>query len=157
MSSLMVITFDRQDDAAEVWAAMSDLERRGLVDIMDAALLVKDAEGNVTTRGRPSDVTWKGAAIGGVLGGLLMFLFPPAGIALGAAGGAIVGKSLEENIDRTFVEEVKAAMQPDSSALFVLGQGDETAVVAALRPYRGQLYHTNVSPDIEEALRSALE
>ncbi len=92
-----------------------------------------------------------------MLGGLLMFLFPPAGIALNLAGSAIVGKSLEQNIDRTFVEEVKAAMQPDSSALFVLGKGDETAVVAALRPYRGQLYHTNVSPDIEESLRSALE
>lgn len=157
MSSLTVITFDGVDDAGEVWEAMSDLERRGLADVKDAALVIKDATGKVSTRGRPSDATMTGAAVGGVLGGLLTFFFPPAGIALGAAGGALVGKTLEENIDRKFVEEVKASLKLGSSAIFLLYNGDETPIVAALRPYQGHLYHTNVTSDIEEALRRALE
>lgn len=157
MSSLTVITFERLDDAGEVWEAMSDLERRGLADVKDAALVTKDADGKVSTRGRPSDATWKGAAVGTVLGGFLTFFFPPAGMALGAAGGAIVGKSLQENIDSHFVEEVKESLKPGTSAIFLLYDGDTTAILAALRPYQGHLYHTNVPPDVEEGLRRALE
>ena len=55
-----------------------------------------------------------------------MFLFPIAGIVLGAAGGALVGRLLDRGIDSGFVDEIKRDLKPGQSALFLLGEASVT-------------------------------
>ena len=99
-----------------------------------------------------------GAAIGGMLGLIIGgLLFPIGGLVLGVAGGAAVGKMMETGVDKKFVEDVSNSLQPGSSALFVTSSGgDRAAVVAALQPFKGTVYHTNLSSEAEQSLRSAL-
>jgi uncharacterized membrane protein len=64
---------------------------------------------------------------------------------------------METGVDKKFVEDVSNSLQPGSSALFVTSSGgDPAAVVAALRPFKGTVYHTNLSSEAEQSLRSAL-
>jgi uncharacterized membrane protein len=158
MSSLVVITFPNTDDAEKARTTLKALADQGLVKIEDSAVLVKDEEGNVKEHGQTSKGTSVGALGGGLLGLLIGgLLFPLAGIAIGVMGGALVGSMVGDSVDKKFVKEVKEAMAPNSSALFVLGSGDPAAISAAFRPLQGTVYHTNLAPDKEEQLREALK
>lgn len=157
MSNLLVLTFDNVDDAPRLWASVQDLEKRGLVDIEDYAVVIKDASGKVNVKGKVSRATVGGAAIGGTVGLLVAFMFPVAGIAIGAAGGALVGHSLDKYVDKDFIKDVEAALQPGSSALFVLGRGDHAAIRAAMQPFKGKVYQTTLDSELEHELRRALE
>jgi uncharacterized membrane protein len=157
MANLIVVTFPNRDDAEKAREILRSLEASGRAKIEDSAVLVKDEEGEVKVHGQVSRHAAGGAAVGGLLGLLLLGFFPIAGIALGAAGGAVVGKAFGESVDKKFVEDVKQAMAPNSSALFMIGKGEPDAISAAFRPLEGTLYHTNLSPEKEEQLRDALK
>jgi uncharacterized membrane protein len=83
---------------------------------------------------------------------MLSFLFSLAGIVVGAAGGAIVGKMIEPGVDQDFVEDVSAALTPGASALFFV-----FATLAALRSFKGTLDQTTRSAETEGSLRHALQ
>jgi uncharacterized membrane protein len=158
MSDLVVITFDNPNDAREARRALGNLEREGLLKVIDAAVIHMDAEGKAHVDNELESTTKTGALVGGLLGALLSFVFPLAGIVIGAVGGALVGKAVEPGIDKGFEREVTAALKPGNSALFIMFEArDSTAALAALRPFKGNLYHTTVSSETEESLRRALE
>jgi uncharacterized membrane protein len=154
---LIVITFPNVDDAGKALDSLKDLQKSGHANIEDSAVLVKDAEGKVDVKGQASKGSVTGGVVGGILGLLIMGIFPVAGIALGAGAGALIGHMITDSVDKKFVEDVKEAMTPNSSALFVIGTGDPTAVAAAFRPFEGTLYHSNIDSDAEQQLRDALK
>ncbi|MFC1466662.1 MAG: DUF1269 domain-containing protein [Candidatus Brachytrichaceae bacterium NZ_4S206] len=157
MSRITVITFDNTKEADQVRDALRDLSKRGLLTIMDSAVVVKDAQGEVKVNNQLGrNVKW-GLIGGGILGGLLFFLFPVAGIVGGAAAGAVIGKSLGDDVDKKFIEEVKQALQPGTSALFIITRDEHAdAVFNALKPFKGTVYHTSLSPTNEETLKRVL-
>ena len=158
MSNLVVITFDNLGDAREARTALGNLEREGLLKIIDAAVITRDAGNKLQVDNELESSTRTGALVGGLLGALISFMFPLAGIVVGAIGGAIVGKAIEPGVDQDFVKDVSAALKPGTSALFFMFDADDpTATLAALRPFKGTLYQTTLSSDTEDALRRALE
>ncbi len=159
MSSLIVLTFDNMEEGPKVRSALHDLEKAGRLKMEDAAVIIKDSDGKVKVHGQASSDSTTGALLGGLLGLMLgLVFFPIAGLALGLAGGALVGHSLGRNVDKKFVQDVEKAMQPGSSAVFVLiGDSDPNAALVALQPFKGTVYHTNLDPEMEESLRRALE
>jgi|SwirhisoilCB2_FD_contig_61_2020062_length_655_multi_3_in_0_out_0_1 uncharacterized membrane protein len=158
MNNLVVITFNREHEARDARKAVSSLARQGLIRVDDAAVIMKDPDGKVHVDNELESSTKTGAVVGGLLGAVLFFLFPLAGIALGALGGALVGKSIEPGVDQGFVRDVTTGLKPGGSALFLMFHGaDQDAALAALRPFQGTLYHTTLSPEAEESLRHALE
>jgi uncharacterized membrane protein len=157
MSQLLVMTFDGADEAHKVREALRDIEKAGRLSLDDFAIVTKDAEGKVHVK-NVADKGMKWGAFGGaVLGPFLMFMFPIAGIALGAAAGAVVGKFFDMGVDKKFVKEVTESLKPNGSALFLLGRGDPNALTAALRPFQGTLVQTTVPPQIEQELKDALK
>ena len=158
MSQLVVITFDDVEQAGQALKSLRQVEKAGQIKINDTAVVVKDHDGNVHTRNELSGATETGAVVGGVIGAMVTFFFPPVGAALGAAGGAAVGALLNEGVDGSFVREVQADLKPGSSALFVVARdGNFGAAVAALEPFKGTLRQTSVDTDTETELRRALE
>jgi uncharacterized membrane protein len=157
--ALVVMTFGDENDARSAADALHNLEKAGRLNIEDSAVIRRDADGKLHVDNKVSGAVKGGAAIGGMLGLLVgSIIFPIGGLILGAAGGALVGKSLDTGVDKKFVEDVSDSLQPGSSALFVTSKGgDPAAVVAALKPFTGTLYHTNLSSEAEESLRSALK
>jgi uncharacterized membrane protein len=88
----------------------------------------------------------------------MTFVFPLAGIALGAALGALVGRALDRGVSHSFVDEVKHTLRPGRSAPFlVVRESNADATLAALRGFRGDIIQTTLDSEAEEALREALE
>lgn len=158
MSNLVVLTFDDTKQAGQAFEALKKVRSSGHLEIDDAAVIVKQETGKVEIKNQlDTGVKW-GAFSGGVLGLLLAGLFfPVTGLAVGAIGGALVGKAMDLGIDRNFVEDVSETLKPGTSALFVIGKSDRSdAVTSALLPYKGTIYQTTLPTEGVEALREAL-
>ena len=136
---------------------LRDLEHGGRISFEDTALVERDPDGTVHVKNEVSGTTETAAVVGAVIGGLVTFVFPPAGMAIGAALGAAVGVAMKTGVGDDFVDEVKSTLRPGRSALFlVVKRSDADAVMAALRPFRGEVIQTTLSTEAEEALREAL-
>ena len=157
-SSLIVLAFDNMDEAEKVHEALVEGKKQGVVQINDAAVVVKDAEGKVHVKNQVSRGTWMSTGVGGALGLLLgSVFFPIGGLVLGLAGGALVGRMMDLGVDGKFVKEVEEEIKPGTSALFILGgNADPSAVLAILRQFNGKVLQTNLSSEAEESLRKAL-
>jgi uncharacterized membrane protein len=159
MSNLVVLTFEDTTQAGEALEALKKAQSGGHLKIDDAAVIVKDESGKVEVKNQlDTGVKW-GAVGGGVLGLLLAGLFfPLAGLAVGAIGGALVGKALDLGVDKKFVQDVTETLKPGSSALFVIGSAAHRDVVlGALRPFQGTIYQTTLDTEAVEALQDALK
>nr|MVE79123.1 hypothetical protein [Vibrio cholerae] len=67
-TTLIVLTFDNMDEAEQVHAALVKGKKEGALSIDDAAVVVKDAEGQVHVKNQISTGTWTAAGAGGLLG-----------------------------------------------------------------------------------------
>jgi len=158
MSNLVVITFDNAEEAVKVRESLHSLEKQGLLNLDDSAVIVKDAQGNIHVKNQTDRGVIIGAVGGGMLGLLIASIFFPfAGLIGGALVGAVVGKMADLGVDQKFVQEVGAALKPDSSAIFVIvREANPAAVAATLQPYKGQVYQTTLPTETEEELRRIL-
>lgn len=158
MSDILVITFEDQVQAPQVLQTLKKLESQEMLNLEDAAVIVKNANGKIEVKNMTEANVKKGAAVGGALGLIVgSLIFPLAGIALGAAGGALVGKSLGDGVDKKFVKDVQESLIPGGSAiLFIVKNENIGLLVTALRPYSGKLYQSTFDSDVEEELRKAL-
>jgi uncharacterized membrane protein len=153
---LVVLSFDDEQQAAEALRALRGQQGAGVIHLNDTAVVTKDQAGSVHASGEFSSATEIGAVGGGTLGLMLAFMFPVAGIALGAAGGAAVGALLDKGVDRKFVKEVGDSLQPGTSALFLVFDQANPAVMQVLHPFHGRVIQTTLPPDIEDRLRQAI-
>ena len=88
----------------------------------------------------------------------LLFLMPLAGLAIGAATGAIAGKLTDVGIDDKFIKEVGNQIKPGTSALFLyVAQVTTDRVIDRLKQYEPAVIRTSLSNSAEEQLRAAME
>jgi uncharacterized membrane protein len=159
MSNILVITFEDEDQGLSVLRSLKSLANQDMLSLDDAAVITKDSKGKVQVK----NMTEKNVAVGAVAGGLVglalaSFLFPIAGIAIGAAGGAVLGKTLGNGVDKQFIKDVTEAITPGSSAiLFIVSRENTGMLITALEPYSGKLYQTSFDSEVEEEIRKALK
>ncbi len=159
MSHIVVITFDDEEQAGSVLKTLHGLQGQDQLSIKDTAVIVKNKDGKVKVKNAvESGVKW-GAFTGGAIGLLLAsFLFPVAGILIGAGAGALIGKFFETGVDQKFVKEVRDSLEPGMSAiLFVTGSENTGLLIQALEPYNGHLYQTNFDTEAEQGIEQALK
>ncbi len=157
MNQLIVVGFDHLEDARAAMKRLRALEADGRVRFEDTAVVEREPDGTAHARNEVSGTTETAAFLGAAIGGLVTFIFPLAGIAIGAALGAAVGAALDKGVSGDFVDEVKNTLTPGRSALFlVVKDADADAVNAALRDFRGDVIQTTLDSEAEEALRNAL-
>jgi len=159
MSDLIVVMFDKREEAEEARESIRKLEKLGKVSLGDAEVISKGEDGNIVHHGQTDSGTKWGAFGGGFLGLLLAgIFFPVAGIMIGAGLGALLGKSMHLGIDKKFIEEVSESLTPGKSALFVLVKGgDLNMAIAAFRPYEGKILQTTLPTEQVEALEQELK
>ncbi|REE99708.1 DUF1269 domain-containing protein [Thermomonospora umbrina] len=122
--SLMVIGFDRPDEAAGFLAAAVRMQRHARLRMHDAVILERDAAGRPKVR-QTQDVTPGRGALGGALWGLLIgyLLGGPAGSLAGgllaALGGALLGRLLDTGIKRGKARALCGDLPPGTAALAV--------------------------------------
>jgi len=154
--NVVVIQFDDAAEASAALKAIRDQHKENQIHLNDTAIISKDAEGKVHKVNEVSSATEIGAVAGGSLGLLLMFLFPIAGIAVGAASGAAIGALLGKGVDGKWVKEVTETLKPGTSALFLVFDQLTPSALRALEPYPGHVLQTTLPDDIEHQLRQAL-
>jgi uncharacterized membrane protein len=158
MSELIVLTFDDTEQAGQALEALKKERSGGYLKIDDAAVIVKDETGKIEVKNKLDTGTKWGAVGGGLIGLILASVFfPLAGLAIGAIGGALVGKSLNLGVDKKFVQDVTETLKPGMSALFVIGSGNPDAIMAALRPFQGTIYQTTLPTEAVDELHEVLK
>ncbi|HEY4161141.1 MAG TPA: DUF1269 domain-containing protein [Candidatus Saccharimonadales bacterium] len=158
MANLFVLAFKDEDSAARALKEAESLQKQKLITVDDAAVAVHHQNGKVKIRQAKSlaGAGALGGAFWGMLFGLIFFV-PFAGMALGAATGALMGKLSDYGIDDKFIQSVSNQVTPGTSALFLLAHGaQKEKVIAALKPYGGELIQSSLSPQQEEELKEAL-
>jgi uncharacterized membrane protein len=159
MSHILAVTFEDEEQGLKVLQSLKNLQSQDILKLDDAAVIVKDAEGKVQVKNLTESNVKGGAAIGGFLGLLIGgLLFPVAGIALGLAGGALIGKSLGNGVDKKFVKDVQNSLNPGNSAiLFIVSQENVGVLINALEPYNGKIYQSSFDSEVEAEIRKSLK
>ena len=85
MNQLIVVAFDRFDDAKTAMASLRSLEAQGRISFEDTATVQRDPDGKAHVRNEVSGTTETATAVGAVIGGILTFAVPLLGAAVGAA------------------------------------------------------------------------
>ncbi|MCG5060965.1 MAG: DUF1269 domain-containing protein [Limnoraphis sp. WC205] len=159
MSDLIAMSFDNEFKADEVLNTLAKLQKEHLIDLEDAAIVVKNAEGKVKLK-QALNLVAAGAVTGGFWGLLFgtLFLSPLLGVAVGAATGALSGKASDIGVNDDFMKELGETLTPGTSAIFVLvRKATPDRVIEELKPFNGKILRTSLSADDEEQLKAALE
>nr|WP_049911080.1 DUF1269 domain-containing protein [Halorubrum coriense] len=157
MSSLVVLRFGDMDGAEAMRDRMYGLQKRELVKIEDAAVVVRNEKGRAKVKQAHSLVG--AGALGGAFWGMLiglLFFAPWLGLLAGAAGGALSGKLGDIGVDDDFIDEVRDAIEPGNSALFLLArEGNTDRIKEELSDfeYDFEIIDTNLDPEDERNLR----
>ncbi len=158
MSDLLVIAFPTEAQAEEVRTKLIGLQREYLIELGDAVVAVKHADGQVKLNQIFQPVA-AGAASGALWGSLigLVLLMPLVGAAIGAASGALGGKLTDLGINDQFMKDAAKTLESGHAALFLLIRKMTTdKVLAELQGAGGTILRSSFDETKEEALREAL-
>lgn len=160
---LVAMVYDEEPKAAEMLSTLRDLQESGALELTDAVGIACDSEGKVriveTVGGKKSGHPVAKGALWGVLVGAL-FTVPVIGLAAGAGVEALAAKSKNSGITREFQKRVAERLQPNTSAVLVLGRATSPEkreeVLKAVAPLGGHLIHTDLPSDVLQELEEAL-
>ena len=161
MSTMVAMVFDDESTAFEMRGELVKMQNQFLLDMDDAVVVTRDARGK-TKLHQAVSLTAAGAVSGSFWGMLvgLLFLNPLLGVAIGAGAGALAGKFREIGLDDRMMGEIRAALKPGTSALFVIIRNVTVdKVLDGLKQFsgKGRVFQTSLSKDDERALREVLE
>jgi uncharacterized membrane protein len=155
MSELIVLAFDSEKGALQVRDKLLDIQQRRMLQLADAAVVVRRQDGKVKVEQLTSLVG--SGAFGGAFWGLLvglLFAVPWLGLAVGAAAGAVVGGLTDFGVDDKFIKEVGNTIEPGHSALFLLiHEATMEKLLDELKEYNPTVLQTTLSKEDEAKLR----
>ncbi|HET6752921.1 MAG TPA: DUF1269 domain-containing protein [Jiangellaceae bacterium] len=122
---VFVAAFDNEEQAGEALKDFRAMDREGSIELIDAAVIVRGADGKVRFEetADPSGKKW--AKRGAIAGGLVGLIFPPSiiGTALvGAAGGGIWGKVRDKGFRDEDLKAIGEALAPGTSAIIAVAE-----------------------------------
>jgi uncharacterized membrane protein len=157
MSQLFVLGFDNEAEAKSFGEKLGKLVQDRLLVLDDAAMVTRDEKGKPRVEHGKHLVG--AGALGGAFWGMLfglLFLMPIAGLAIGAAWGAIAGKMGDIGVDKAFMQEVGDSIKPGEAGWFLLvRQATTDKVLDELAGTNAHIIRTNLTNEQEENLRKA--
>lgn len=158
MADLIAIGYDDTTTALQAMDAAEGLAQDLVIQPDAIAAIVRNEEGKYKTITNQHEVgagaTW--GMFWGLLFGVLFFV-PVLGLALGAAFGALGGKIAKDAVDKDFQEQVREALQPGTSALFMIVEQMTTdKALDGLSKFGGNVLKTSLSKEAEAELQKEL-
>ena len=155
---LIVAAFPEEGKADEVLKSLKKLDKEGIIDILNAAVLIKDKDGKAKMKETQDVDAKRGAVFGAIAGGLLGLLGGPPGVVLGAAAGATAGGVAAHKIDMGFsddsLEEIQAGLQPGSSAVIALIEHEWVdRILAELDKFGAKVFTEVLKEEVAEQLK----
>ena len=158
MADLIAIAYPDETTAAIAQVEAEHLAADLIIQTDAVASIVRSRDGNfkVSTNHHAVAGGTSWGMFWGVLFGMLFFV-PFLGMAVGAGLGALLGKVQENTVDQVFIDQVREAMQPGTSALFlVVGKVTPDKAVAGLSKYGGTVLTSSLSKETEDQLQETL-
>ena len=158
--TLVVDAFDDEDKADEVLKTLKRLDKEGIFDVINAAVLVRDEKGRTKLKETQDVDAKRGALFGAVAGGLVGLLGGPVGVIVGAVAGAATGGVAAHKIDMGFsdehLKEIQESLQPGTSALIALVEHEWVdRLMVELAKFEGRLFRQALKQDIAAQLEAA--
>jgi len=159
---LVVAAFPAEERADEALKDLRKLQKEEVIFLINAAVLIKKADGKVSMKETQDVRGPQGALFGAVAGGLMGLLAGPAGAVVGAIAGAATGGVAAHNIDMGFsdemLKELQSGLEPGSSAILALIQHQWLdSLVEALEQTGAKLYHQALKAEITAQLLESKE
>jgi uncharacterized membrane protein len=154
---LILVVFEHESQAKRVLASLKTREKKGKLQLFNAAVLSRNAQG-VTTVSEDRDLkAGRGALFGAIVGGLIGLLSGPAGVVVGAAAGATTGGLAAGKTDLgfsdRFLDELSRALHPGRSALLLLVEYPWVErVVQALEGQQRKIFRHALRSELVERL-----
>ena len=160
IAHLWAVGYDDLSSAKKAREAVTQLTGPGqYLLLFDAAILLRHADGSFSLDHKPFPVTSNilGCGTIGLLAGLALAA-PMTGAAIGALVGcaaSTVATTLK--IEPEFIRDVQSIMRPGKSALLILDEeGDMAVILHAIRGLGGTVLKTNVDLDRARLIQSTL-
>lgn len=157
------ISFGDSFRAQEFLTASYRLVAKHQVELRDAVMIAKDANGRSTVRETVDPQPGRSALSGGMWAGLFgLLLGGPvgwvAGAAIGAGAGAVTAKVIDIGIPDEWVDWFRGAVQPGTvTVVLLIGRYDRRTVIDELERFAGgHLVYANVGTDTVQRIRQAL-
>src|SRR5918997_1213667 len=129
-----IATYDDVADARQDYQEIKQAHGQGFIGDYDAAILWKNDKGKIEIDSVSDEASrkwlWTGLGVGALIG----LIFPPsilAASAIGALGGAIIGK-FRDGIAQDDLERMSDALSGDNAALVVVGEGRVAEALAQI-------------------------
>lgn len=154
-STVMVLVYPEERIADEVMDTIKNLQGKGLLEIEDACVVIKDSHGKVKIH-QSHNIPLLAAAGGAVLGTLvgLIFTAPYVGALVGATAGVMGGALADIGIDDDFMIKVGQELKPRNSALFLLLHHITVdKAIPELAHHGGKILHTSFSRVQEDRVK----
>jgi len=130
MSKFIVVRFSDDARVHEGIHVLKAMQEEGSIRLYASAVIARDKSGKL----RVQMITHEGhgaTAVGALIGGLAGLPAGPLGLAIGAAGGALIGGSAEyvnQRADSEFADKISRELTPGKSA--VVADIEEDGVIA---------------------------
>jgi uncharacterized membrane protein len=161
---LVGVSFDRLIRAQEFVLAIRRLQQSGVLELEDAVIVVKEADGRARVTETVDLSTGRAALSGAVWTGLLGLLFGGpvgwiAGLGLGAGAGAITAKVVDLGVPDEWVDWFKQAARPGTTTVVILANHVHIgALEAEARRFPGaEVLHTTLSARTWTELQDAFD
>jgi uncharacterized membrane protein len=158
MSDLIAVAYPDQATAEQVRGELVRLTREHVIEIEDAVVVTREANGKVKLH-QAVNPAGSGAAGGARWGGLigLIFLAPLLGAAIGAGVGAASGAVTDLGIEDNLMRDLGQNLPEGGAALFVLVRRvTADKVIPRISQYGGKVLQSSLSNEAEQHLQEAL-
>jgi len=120
---LIAASFPDQYTAKQCLDQLKRMEKEGTIDVVDAAVLVKQPDGKLKINEVAELTPKKGRRRGAVVGGIVGAIFPPSilvSAAVGAVAGGALGRFTDQGIKNDDLKELGEELKPGQSAIIAI-------------------------------------
>jgi uncharacterized membrane protein len=161
-NEMLIIAYPGEDEADQVLKALQQLSHDHLVQLKNAAIVVRDKSGKISVRETRDFDAKQGAIVGALAGGLIGKLTGGSLLgdaALGAVGGVAVSRILDLGFDDGYLRQVGDNLPPGSSAIVAIVHFDhiEQALQTLQQFPGGRVMRQTLPLEIQQQLSQAVQ
>jgi uncharacterized membrane protein len=161
-NEMLVVAYPSEGEADQVLKALQQLDHEHVVQLKNAAVVVRDRAGKISLRETHDFDAKQGAIVGALAGGLIGKLTGGSVLgeaALGAVGGVAVSRVIDLGFNDAYLREVGANLPPGSSALVAVVHFDhlDQALQTLQQFPGGHVMRLTLPLEIQQQVQQAMQ
>jgi uncharacterized membrane protein len=118
--NVLCVSFDPDKNAYAALTALKELDSQDQLSLQAAAVVVRDADGQIVVKDQVGSNEYEGTAVGGLVGLLIGIVGGPLGVLIGGSYGLLVGSVMDlDNVDHSesVLGQISATVHSGETAL----------------------------------------